>query len=149
EAYANPIFMGRREHEIIHEMEQLAEHLRAEKLREFISKEMKLELPVPEGENSDGILEKLHAHLAKMEKADLYRLGGRFGVPPVEGEKPLKVESDGAGAEELAPVTPEAVMETARESVWRRIGFDPHTGKSLLRDGRTGDYFDMPITTGL
>src|SRR5205823_8625420 len=105
-------------------------------------------LAITEEDKTDVVLAKLRDHLAKMEKAELYRLGARFGVPSAEGKKPLKVEGEGE-TEELAPVTPEAFVETVRENVWHRIGFDPHTGKSLLRDGRTGDYFDMPITTGL
>jgi DNA-directed RNA polymerase subunit beta len=141
--------MGRREHEIIHEMEQLAEQLRSQKLGEYVGKELKIQLPLTDEDGTEALLAKLGDHLGKMEKPELYRLGARFGVPAAEGEKPLRVESEEGEAEELAPVTPEAFVDTVRENVWNRIGFDPHTGKSRLRDGRTGDYFDMPITTGL
>src|SRR5207247_9875981 len=57
----------------------------------------------------------------------------------------------GAEAEtaEYLPVSVEAFLERVRENVWARVGFDEHTGKCRLRDGRTGDWFDMPITTGL
>jgi DNA-directed RNA polymerase subunit beta len=33
--------------------------------------------------------------------------------------------------------------------VWARVGFNESTGKSHLRDGRTGEAFDMEVTTGL
>src|SRR5206468_8473364 len=51
--------------------------------------------------------------------------------------------------EELAPVDVDAFVQTVRDRVWERIGFDEHTGKMVLRDGRTGEFFDMPVTTGL
>jgi DNA-directed RNA polymerase subunit beta len=175
EAYANPIFMGRREHEIVEEMETLANRLRREKLREYIGKELKIELDIQDDDLPDATLERLQAHFAGMEATELALLGERFGVAPVEGAEPLAYEpesdadSNGAteqgsnGEEEeeseapsrrrpdapLLPVSPEAFVALVRENVWRRVGFDEHTGKSRLRDGRTGEWFDMPITTGL
>ena len=36
--------------------------------------------------------------------------------------------------EELWPVTPETFVDTVRDNVWGRIGFDPHTGKRRIHD---------------
>src|SRR5262249_44755269 len=43
----------------------------------------------------------------------------------------------------------DAPVARVQENVWARVGFDNATGKSRLRDGRGGDWFDMPVTTGL
>src|SRR4029077_17932609 len=45
--------------------------------------------------------------------------------------------------------TTEAILAQTLANVDQRMGFDPHTGKARLRDGRSGDWFDMPVTVGL
>jgi len=47
------------------------------------------------------------------------------------------------------PVAVDAVLERVTSNVWLRVGFDAHTGKSRMRDGRSGEWFDMEVTTGL
>src|SRR5205823_6949157 len=42
--FTNPIFMGRREHEIVAELERLATNLRTQKMSEYVTKELKLGL---------------------------------------------------------------------------------------------------------
>jgi len=58
-------------------------------------------------------------------------------------------------SEALAPVTSETrqaviagIMQRIRKNAWDRAGYDPHSGKSRLRDGLTGDFFEMPVTIG-
>jgi DNA-directed RNA polymerase subunit beta len=49
---------------------------------------------------------------------------------------------------DAAPTT-EEILAQIQVNVDERIGFDPHTGKARLRDGRSGEWFDMPVTVGL
>jgi DNA-directed RNA polymerase subunit beta len=161
--YINPIFQGRKEAEIVAEMNQLGDRLRSHKLADYL-KELKLEVPVSPEESPDAILEAAGEALRGMEPADLFRLGGRIGVAPSDGE-PLVLETrdgsaegaeDEAGAEAsaprretLLPVTAEAVLERIRANVDGRVGFLSNEGKMRLRDGRTGEPFEMPVTVGL
>src|SRR5207249_3505939 len=49
----------------------------------------------------------------------------------------------------LLPVSVDAVLDRVRENVWARVGFSESTGKCTMRDGRSGDWFDQEVTTGL
>src|SRR5262249_20335753 len=147
--FTNPIFMGRREHEIVAELERLATNLRTAKMREYLTKELKLGLEFGPEATIDEMLERTRAALSELEPADLYRRAARYGIAPKADAEPLLVETEDGEVEELAPVEVDAFMQEIRDRVWERIGFDEHTGKMRLRDGRTGEYFDMPVTTGL
>jgi DNA-directed RNA polymerase subunit beta len=46
-------------------------------------------------------------------------------------------------------LTTDAILAQILANVDARVGFDPHTGKARLRDGRSGEWFDMPVTVGL
>jgi len=41
------------------------------------------------------------------------------------------------------------VLNLIHKNCWARAGFDPKSGKSILRDGLTGETFNMPITVGV
>ncbi len=41
-----------------------------------------------------------------------------------------------------------ALVEAIRENAWLRSGMNPETGKFWVRNGMTGDTFDMPVTVG-
>src|SRR5207244_1397098 len=43
----------------------------------------------------------------------------------------------------------DAVVALIQQNAWERAGYDPHTGKTVLRDGLTGDQFNMPVTVGI
>lgn len=59
-------------------------------------------------------------------------------------------------SEALAKITPDTrrgivadIMQRIKTNAWERAGYDPHSGKTRLRDGLTGDYFEMPVTVGV
>jgi len=56
--FTNPIFMGRREHEIVAELEGMAVRLRREKIREYVNKELKLELEFDDDADIERMLEQ-------------------------------------------------------------------------------------------
>jgi DNA-directed RNA polymerase subunit beta len=41
------------------------------------------------------------------------------------------------------------IVSRIQRNAWERAGFDPHTGKTMLRDGLTGETFNMPVTVGV
>jgi DNA-directed RNA polymerase subunit beta len=161
-SYDNPIFEGRKEHQIVAEMQALGARLRGHKLHEYLTADLKLDVDASEEDGPDAILEAARAALQALELAELYRLGASLAVTPEEGAEPLTVtleaeEADEDDADEtpeprtetLAPVTVDALTEQIRLNVNKRVGFLESEGKMLLRDGRSGDYFDMPVTIGL
>jgi len=65
-------------------------------------------------------------------------------------------EESQAGPEagtEIAPVPADydvdEIVQRIRRNAWERVGYDPHTGKTILRDGLTGEQFQMPVTIGM
>jgi DNA-directed RNA polymerase subunit beta len=41
------------------------------------------------------------------------------------------------------------IVARIQHNAWTRAGYDPHTGKTVLRDGLTGETFAMPVTVGV
>ena len=149
--------MGRREHEIVAEMERLAQHLRTRE-------DPRVRGQGVEARPSSSRRRRRRADAGagsgkpwrRCEPAELYRLGARIGVPPLEGVEPLRMPDGDRGRREDsgAQVLPAGVSRTSSwpqfaQNIWDRVGFDEHSGKMRLRDGRTGDYFEMPVTVGL
>jgi DNA-directed RNA polymerase subunit beta len=62
--------------------------------------------------------------------------------PPEQRERLLATLSLPADADG------KAIVDTLLARAYRRVGFDPETGKSILYDGRTGEPFDQPVTVG-
>jgi DNA-directed RNA polymerase subunit beta len=161
-SFANPIFQARREADILEELDRLADHLRAAKLHEYAGKELKLDLPplqqlptktyiygspTPDVEAIAALVrERLEALDDEARAHVVERLG-----PPAESGVVSREASDGAvrtGSDDSRP-TADNLLAQILARVDARIGFDPHTGKARLRDGRSGDWFDMPVTVGL
>lgn len=113
-------------------------------------------------EASERRLRIIEEHLRSLDAVSLERLSRTLGGPPVSEEAAVLVEElelveDPAEAELLMAETPlevprdydyGALVERIRKNAWDRAGLDPKTGKCYLRDGRTGDQFDMPVTIG-
>jgi DNA-directed RNA polymerase subunit beta len=125
--YKNPIFQGRKEADIVVELSRLGHRLRSHKLHEMLTQELGLELPVTREATPDEILEAGRAALAALPAAELARLADELATEP----------------------TADAVAAKARENSDRRVGFLEREGKMNIRDGRTGEYFHMPVTIGL
>jgi DNA-directed RNA polymerase subunit beta len=61
-------------------------------------------------------------------------------------------EDETAAAVEEAPVPADfdysVLLQAVRERVYRRVGFHEDSCKTDVRDGKTGDTFNMPVTVG-
>src|SRR5437870_4458093 len=165
-SFANPIFQARREADILEELQRLADHLRAAKLHEYAVKELNLDLPslpaLPTKPSAAGnptpdvaaITALLRERLEALDGAARARVVERLALP---GDGETGGEGDGASPDVGRPVAPspphtvssEAILAQILAHVDDRVGFDPHTGKARLRDGRSGEWFDMPVTVGL
>jgi DNA-directed RNA polymerase subunit beta len=118
----------------------------------------------------DDLFASILTNLEGRSPEELALLGERLGVAAAEGAATLTVtgrwspvsededssaeeEQDEASVEpeprELPAVAAAALADRIRENVWSRVGYEESQGKCILRDGRTGDLFDMPVTVGL
>jgi DNA-directed RNA polymerase subunit beta len=87
----------------------------------------------------------------EQEAADWVTVEGPAAAVAGEGETDEEEDpSSRPVVERRLPVpSVDALIDRLRENVWARVGFNELTGKCTLRDGRSGDWFDMPVTVGL
>jgi DNA-directed RNA polymerase subunit beta len=125
-----------------------------------------MEFPVEA--SPEEMLEAIKAELQTYDGRKLERISRFLAGPPVESVVQLELQSQSALEEpesetEAEPVTEsageepipapadfdyDALIEKIKENVWLLSGIDPHTGKTRLRDGLTGETFDQPVTIG-
>jgi len=154
-SFTNPIFQGRKEADIVGEMVKLGDHLRSHKLYEFVARELKVKVEVGAEEGMDALVAATREALEALDPETLYRIGAKLNVPVEEGAEPLVLTSESEDEDEeptqeiLLPVSVENALSTILAISDHRVGFLEKEGKMLLRDGRSGDYFEMPVTVGL
>ncbi len=137
--YVEPIFEGSTEAEILGEMDRYAQKLRRDMLVRYVASDLKLAVDFPEataGEDQtvDDLIGALEAALRDLDATELERVSALLAGPKVKGNV------DGFDYA--------AILDAIRDRVWRRVGFHETTCKTDVRDGRTGDKFNMPVTVG-
>src|SRR5579875_2211908 len=174
-SFVNPSFEGMTESEIIEQMEILGAKFWRERLQKYLNSELRLyvsldsvepfnefakvyreQYPLP----ADATLQNGQATPEQAEHArTLYEAYIRRLLEPVREALMERSAEDLNRLSQLlaAAVTNtasheevvEAIVQKIEENCRARVGFDPHTGKSWVRDGLTGETFDMPVTVGV
>jgi DNA-directed RNA polymerase subunit beta len=143
-SFANPIFQARREADILEELDRLADHLRAAKLHEYAGKELKLDLPPLRQ-----LPTKTYIYGSPTPDVEAISAMVRERLEALDDEARARVVERLTPADDGEALTTDAILAQILANVDARVGFDPHTGKARLRDGRSGEWFDMPVTVGL
>ena len=146
--FENPIFSGAREPEIYDGMQRVAAQLRYATMRNYIESEMELPLEFDGGtlqvvgsaSEDEARLENLESALMELLLATdderLDELGAMVNTDVEEfGRADKNVKAD-------------LILKSVRETVLKRSGFDPASGKCVLKDGRTGESLEQPVATG-
>ena len=147
--FVEPIFEGSTEEEILGEMARYGQQRRRALLQDYVKSDLRIKVDfpeLPEGEEQllEDLMGPLEAALRDLAAEELERVSGILHGPVVIDEDSLSDE---------AATIPDgydynALLDSVRERVFRRAGFHEKTCKSDVRDGRTGDKFDMPVTVG-
>src|SRR5579884_691952 len=125
----------------------------------------------PEDLDPEAMLDAIRTHLQTLDAERLEEISRIVAAPPVlspagrelaagngQGTEMLASgeEDERAPSTEIAPRTPipadydvDQIVQRIRQNAWERVGYDPHTGKTILRDGLTGEKFQMPVTIGM
>ena len=162
--FVEPIFEGSTEAEILKEMSRYGQKKRREMLERFIASDLKLPMEFPEVEDEreqtvEDLMGPLEAALRDLDARGLERVSRILAGPVVlEEDEDLDEEDEDEESGEAAAAAPAppvpadfdyaGLLDTIRERVWRRVGFHEDTCKSDVRDGRTGEKFNMPVTIG-
>jgi DNA-directed RNA polymerase subunit beta len=163
--FVNPAFEGSTEHEIVTEMERLAIHFRRHTLENYVNGELGLGVQFAKDATPEAMLESLSTTLRQLPAERLEEVSRIVASPPVISPVQREITAgngDGTAllegsteVESTAVALPipagsvEAILERVQKNAWSRAGFDPHTGKTVLRNGLTGEAFDMPVTVGV
>ena len=127
------------EEEIIREMSRFGEKRRRDMLVRYVTSDLQLTVDFPEvtndGQTLADLLGPLEAAMRDLDSDELERVSTILAGP------------------EVAEVIPEdypyeVLLEEIRQRVWKRVGFHEDKCKMDLRDGRTGESFNMPVTVG-
>ena len=161
--FVNPAFEGSTEHEIVTEMERLAIHFRRRTMENYVNSELKLGVQFGKDATAEIMLETLRGVLAELPAARLEEISRIVASEPVispvqreitagNGNGTALLEESEEAAIAATPIPADSIdriLEKVHKNAWSRAGFDPHTGKTVLRNGLTGEAFDMPVTVGV
>ncbi|CUU34381.1 MAG: DNA-directed RNA polymerase subunit beta [Armatimonadetes bacterium] len=123
-----PVFQGSTSEEIKQEMRLLADRLRTHALRTMLEDELGIHIHWHYRITFEEALSQVETVLKSLPEERLAELRTRFALP-----KKAKLGE---------------LMEAIRQRAIDRSGFDPETGKVILRDGRTGEPFDNKVAVG-
>jgi len=153
--YQTPVFQGATVEEVQAELHAVADRLRRRALESLLVDELQIQLAFPPDSSFEQMLQQVHEHLRTLAPSQLAWLARRLGIPfslpqqesaPTRRGRPKKPSPATVDDTYLPQI--EQLIETMRERAIRRSGFDPTTGKALLRDGKTGETFQNPVAVG-
>ncbi len=157
--YECPAFEGATEEEILHEVDRLAEHLRSQSLQAYVNSELAMGLRFKPGSSLESMLGQVEDKLRSLDQDNLERISRIVSAPSTKKmEDLLNID-----VEEWVPEEPSVsgppykaadsvyagILSSIQQNVFARAGLDPHTCKSVLRDGVTGDQLPNPMTVGV
>lgn len=123
-----PVFQGSTPDEIKQEMYHLADRLRTHALRTLLAEELHLLVEWGYRTPFDKAIQAVEATLKSLPESQIAELRTYFALP-----KKAKLSD---------------LVSAIQQRAIDRSGFDPETGKVVLRDGRTGESFDNKVAVG-
>ena len=158
--YKCPAFEGATEGEILGEMDRLALHMRRQALGAYVSTELLLKVRFEKDDSVEEMLKKVDARLRQLSQDHLERISRIVAAPPARSTQEL-MEVDFESfvpeiLEEMEEGTPhkaseevyKGIIDRIEKNIFKRAGIEPHSCKSTIRDGLTGDQVPNPITVG-
>jgi DNA-directed RNA polymerase subunit beta len=152
--YICPAFEGSTEEEIMQDLARMAEKTRREVLQAYVRSELSLDITFDPDATVDEMLKMTESALRSLGETRLESISRIVAADAVTNVKDIDPEATIEIVENEPPHKADdavyaSVIERIRENVWRRVGIEESSGKSLIRDGLTGDTIPNPITVGI
>ncbi len=157
--YICPAFEGATEREVLDEMERLAQYMRRQVMAAYVNTELGLNIQMAKDDSVDTLLAKIEARLREYDEEHLERVSCVLATAAVKKVEDLiavdleswePTEMPEMGKPHKAPNDLyKAMLEKIANCAFRRAGLEPHSMKSKLRDGLTGDDVPNEITVGM
>ena len=132
-SFVNPAFEAMTEAEIVEQMERLAAHFRHQTIEQFVNSELDLGMVFTANATPEVMLDQISARLGDVDDEHLEEISRILCVLPSQTREQTETK----------------VLAKLKENAWARVGFDPQSGKTRLRDGLSGEFFDMDVTVGV
>ncbi len=149
-----PAFEGSRPEQVMAEMRRIAEQTRRDVLQAYVNSELGLNLSFKRGVAVQEMLNEIEDALRKLGKTRLEAVSRLVAAEPaisvadMDPEAEFVVEDNEPAHKAPDPVYI-SILDAIRQRVWVRAGIDETTGKSLLRDGWSGDFLEFPVSVGV
>ncbi len=161
--FVNPAFEGSTEKEIVGEMQRLGEHFRQRVLENYVNSELEMGMKFAADATPEAMLAEIAAELDTYDGARLEEVARIVAAPPAISPVVRELEAGSGDGGDLTPsgsaeeVIPEVLpgydrsqlVDKIKINAWARSGYNPDTGKTVIRDGLTGETFNMPVTVGV
>ena len=159
--FVNPAFEASTEREIVTEMERLSIHFRQKALDNYVNTELKLGIHFEAELSPESMLDVIKVKLEALPEERLHDLSRIVAANPIESEALGQIVGEAPSSKALTAYTSghvatvthaqgvDSILGNIARNAQGRSGFDPHTGKTVLRNGLTGETFDMPVTVGV
>ncbi|MCW5947211.1 MAG: DNA-directed RNA polymerase subunit beta [Fimbriimonadales bacterium] len=151
-----PAFEGSRPEQVMAELRRIAEQTRQDVLQAYVNSELRLGLRFKRGMSVQEMLNEIESTLRKLGQSRLEEISRVVAAEPAMSVADMDIDPDAefvVNENEPAYKAPDSVYESIidaiRQRVWVRAGIDEKTGKSLLRDGWTGDPMEFPVSVGV
>lgn len=158
--YECPAFEGATEHEILEEVERLAQAMRRKALVAYSNDELGLALRHTEEMTVEDLFTEIEKQLRGLDQDRLERISRIVAAPSTKTmDELVQIDADNFEPENVdeiplgkpykaADEVYKGIIEKVEHNVFRRAGLDPHSCKSIVRDGLTGDELPNKITVG-
>jgi DNA-directed RNA polymerase subunit beta len=153
--YICPAFEGSTEEEILHDLRLMAEQTRQNVMQAYVNTELGLGLKFRKGASVDEMLGDLEKSLRGLGQTRLEAVSRIVAAEPamsvtqIEDPEEVFEVIDGEPPHKASDDVYASIVDRVRQNVWSRTGIDENSGKSVLRDGLTGDTVPNPITVGI
>ncbi|MEP0767224.1 MAG: DNA-directed RNA polymerase subunit beta [Fimbriimonadia bacterium] len=150
--FPEPAFECSTEDEILFEMKRLANALFFDALNGYLDSSFGIAADIAPEKTPEENLACVKQGLRNLGRYGLERVSAAVAGPPILTDEEFAAMPEELPAEEEPFAASEevydAIIERIRHNASARCGFDGETGKTYLRDGRTGDLFRSPVTVG-
>ncbi len=159
--YRCPGFEGATEHEVITEVERMANMMRHKVLDMYVNRELNLGVQFELDDSVEAMFAKVEEKLRTLDEWHLENISRLVAAVPVKNTADLlsevnidewepEEEPEEMGKPHKAPdALYKEIIEKIETTVFRRAGIEPHSMKSWVRDGMTGNQVPNPITVGV
>ncbi len=149
-----PAFEGSKPEQVMNELNRIAEQTRQDVMQAYVNSELGLGLKFRRSMTAEEMLDEIETKLRKFGKTRLEEISRIVAAEPAMSVTQMDPDAEfeiieNEPAHKAADSVYQSICDKIQEKAWIRAGIDEKTGKSLLRDGLSGELFEFPVAVGV